>query len=97
MLPDKIEIKDKTKLYIAWPDNSESVIRLVNLRRACPCAVCNAEREEQGPDYIPIYNDDQIAVKDIKLMGYYGIKIRWKDGHDTGIYEFSHLQKLTQK
>jgi len=96
MFPDKIEIKEKKKLLIAWPDGTQSDIRLVNLRRACPCAICNADREAQGPDYIPLYSDAETTVSNIKVVGYYGINIQWKDGHNTGIYEFNHLKKLSQ-
>lgn len=94
MFPDKIQLKDKNKLFIAWPDGSESYIRLANLRRACPCAICNADRETQGPNYIPLYNDDEISIVNIKVIGYYGINVVWKDGHNTGIYEFSQLKQL---
>lgn len=97
MFPDKLEIREKEKLFIAWSDGTESQIRLANLRRACPCAICNADREQQGPDYIPLFNDAEIKVTNIKVVGYYGINIQWKDGHNTGIYEFNQLKKLSNQ
>ena len=27
----------------------------------------------------------------VALVGTYGLKIRWSDGHDTGIYTFERL------
>lgn len=96
MFPEKIEIREKKLLFITWQDGGITQIRLVNLRRACPCALCNADRESQGPDYIPLYNDDEITITNIKVMGYYGINVEWKDGHNTGIYEFNHLKKISQ-
>jgi DUF971 family protein len=33
-----------------------------------------------------------VAVKDIEPVGRYGLRFRWSDGHDTGIYSFSLLR-----
>lgn len=93
MQPKKIQIKD-AKLFINWDDGESSEITLRNLRRNCPCAYCNKEREEESKSYIPIYFDQQMEVEDIKLVGSYAVGIKWKDGHNTGIYEYNHLKKL---
>jgi DUF971 family protein len=29
----------------------------------------------------------------LELVGSYGLRIRWSDGHDTGIYTFELLRK----
>ncbi len=94
MQPEEIKIKDKKFLFIKWENGKESLIKLTNLKRACPCAACKKEREEQGPNYIPIYSDVEVTVKSIKLAGSYAITISWEDGHSTGIYEFETLEKL---
>lgn len=97
MKPVKLKIKDKQYLSITWDNGEESSIKLANLRKNCPCATCNAEREEQGNTYIPIYLSDQLGVSQIKMVGYYAIAVSWKDGHNTGIYEFDHLLELASK
>ena len=33
-----------------------------------------------------------IAVQDIEAVGRYGLRFRWSDGHDTGIYSFDILR-----
>lgn len=93
MIPRKINIKENF-LVITWDNGRDSNYKLANLRKACPCAVCNSERENHGSSYIPIYTGDQLRISDIKIMGNYGMNIIWKDGHDTGIYEFDQLSKL---
>lgn len=90
----QIKIKDRKFLYIRWDDRSESLIKLTNLRRACPCAFCSEERAKQGASYIPIYSDDQVTVANIKIVGYYALNIIWKDNHATGIYEYERLKQL---
>jgi ATP-binding protein involved in chromosome partitioning len=35
-----------------------------------------------------------VEAESIALVGAYGIKIRWSDGHDTGIYTYDYLLAL---
>ncbi len=94
MEPVQIKLLEKKKLYIKWNDDSESLIKLETLRKLCPCATCVTERERQSKTYIPILNKIQIEISGINQVGSYAVSITWKDGHNTGIYEFSYLKKL---
>lgn len=94
MTPSKISLKDEKFLHIKWSDNTESDIKLANLRMACPCALCAAEREEKGAKYIPLYNKDEIIPEAINVVGNYAVTISWADKHNTGIYLFDYLKKL---
>jgi len=60
------------------------------LRLACPCAGCVEEMTGK-----PLL-DPGIVPKDIRpvslaLVGAYGLRINWSDGHGTGIYTFDRL------
>jgi DUF971 family protein len=60
------------------------------LRLACPCAACVDEmtgRRLLDPDTVPA----DVRPASIGLVGAYGLKVRWSDGHDTGIYGFTRL------
>ena len=94
MNPKKITTEDE-KLIIYWDDNKKTKVSFKDLRKVCPCATCVTEREKQSKDFIRIYNQNQILIKDIEQVGSYAIKITWKDGHSTGIYEYSFLRKLS--
>lgn len=96
MIPEKIEVKNKKLLIVKWNDGSTSQIKLTNLRRNCPCAVCKVEREEQSKSYIPIYGDVELAVTDLQVIGQYALKVVWKDGHDNGIFEFEFLKQISE-
>ncbi len=96
MIPVKISIKEKQSLYIKWDDGSESLIGIKKLRRFCPCATCAALRETQSKSFIPIFGEDQISIYSINKVGSYAISISWKDGHNTGIYEFPFLKSLSE-
>lgn len=94
MNPTKIQIKD-SNFFIDWDDGDSSEISLQELRRNCPCAYCSKDREEKRDSYLPIYSDQQVAISEINTVGSYAIGVKWKDGHNTGIFEFSHLKNLT--
>lgn len=96
MIPVQIKITDKKNLRINWDDDSESLIEIKKLRRFCPCATCVSEREQQGKYYIPLISEEQAIIKTIEQVGNYAIGITWKDGHNTGIYEYGFLKKLSE-
>ncbi|HEU5168889.1 MAG TPA: DUF971 domain-containing protein [Gemmatimonadales bacterium] len=63
------------------------------LRLACPCAGCVDEltgRPRLDPAAVP----PDIRPETLALVGAYGLRIRWSDGHDTGIYGFDRLRDL---
>jgi len=93
--PVKVKLSADKFLFIEWKDNSNSTFNLTMLRRICPCAPCLADREKHGKNYLPIFSRDQITIESIKPVGNYALGIKWKDGHDTGIYEYQYLYKLT--
>lgn len=95
MLPVSIKVIE-SKLKIVWDDKSESVIKLANLRRFCPCALCDKEKSGQSSSYIPIYSAEELSIKSIKPLGNYAIGISWADEHNTGIYDYNYLIKLSE-
>ena len=94
MHPVQIKIKKKKDISIKWDDGSQSLIELKKLRQLCPCATCQTFRDRQGGKYIPIYNDTQVNVIDVEVIGNYAIQVKWGDGHTTGIYEYSFLMNF---
>ena len=61
------------------------------LRLACPCAGCVDEMTRRpilDPAGVPL----DVAVEGLELVGAYGLRIRWSDGHATGIYTFEWLR-----
>lgn len=82
-------------LLVEWMDGTGQAIPFQRLRRSCPCALCTGELGRPGrfqldPELHP--GEDELA--DIQLVGNYGLKAIWADGHDTGIYRFELLRQL---
>jgi DUF971 family protein len=85
------------ELAIQWNDNSESYFDLEKLRRACPCAACGGEPDVLGNISRPqvSYNEDSFRLTNFQVVGGYALQLRWADGHDTGLYSFQYLRRLS--
>ena len=60
------------------------------LRLACACAACVEEMSGRAildPASVP----SDIRPVSIALVGTYGLRVAWSDGHGTGIYTFDRL------
>lgn len=63
------------------------------LRLACPCAACVEEmtgRPVLRPETVP----EAVRPLRLALVGAYGLRIEWSDGHGTGIFTFERLLSL---
>ena len=82
-------------LRIQWDRSGpETTLAARDLRLACPCAGCKEEmtgRPILEPATVPV----DIHPLSVELVGAYGIRVRWSDGHATGIYTFASLRSLT--
>lgn len=96
MQPIKIELTDHSTLNIIWDDDTNSEISLFELRKACPCAICASEIENFDHSY-KVYRGGEVTIIDISVVGSYAVSIAWKDGHNTGIYEFQYLKDLAKQ
>lgn len=95
MSPININVdKENAQLVLSWNDGTKSTIKLANIRKLCPCAICSAQKEERSDSYIPIYTKEELTITNIDLVGQYAISITWEDGHNSGIHEFNHLKKM---
>ena len=98
--PVDIEVVRGKNLRIRWSDGGLSAIPLTQLRKSCPCAACGTERDQAEQRALPIVQDSaaqqaMVAVANAELVGRYALRITWRDGHDTGIYDFALLRSLS--
>jgi DUF971 family protein len=84
------------ELAIRWKDGVETYIRLDELRRRCPCAVCAGEKDLLGHQYggSPILSPDSSILKSCAPVGGYALQPVWADGHSSGIYSYEYLRAL---
>jgi DUF971 family protein len=96
MKPTKIRVKNG-KILFSYADNSEFSFELKYLRQECPCAHCKGETilyTKFKPQRISIETVEMYKIEAIAPVGEYAIQIRWKDGHDTGIFSWAYIEGL---
>ena len=84
------------ELALSFADGFEAYLPLSMLRRACPCAACQGEPDALGRVIRPRVEHGPKAYELEKFdsVGGYAIQLFWGDGHSTGIYSYTYLQKL---
>lgn len=93
MQPLDIRAVDQGEVLVLWEDDHRSLYSASYLRLHCRCAHCVDEWTGQvlvNKDSIPAIID----LKTFEPVGRYGVKFRWSDGHDTGIFAFEQLRRL---
>lgn len=82
-------------LLLAWHDGLEARVAYLGLRGECMCARC--VDEITGQRILDVAGiDPEISIHGMELVGNYALKIRWSDGHDTGLYTWEHLRRLCE-
>ena len=90
--PVEIRRAEDRELQITWADGHRTVLANRLLRQSCPCARCvNELTGERMLDPASVPPD--IRASEISLVGRYAVKVRWSDGHSTGIYTFRKLRE----
>lgn len=99
--PRSVELLDaEGALGIKWSDGSQSRYDLEALRGSCPCAVCRDARDAPASDEgeLNMLSDEAVSAtgeaRKFELVGRYGLRIEWADGHDHGIYTFDFFREL---
>jgi len=78
-------------LVIEWDRGGhEALYPARELRLACGCAVCMDEMSGR-PLLDPRSVSGDIRPVSVALVGAYGLRVQWSDGHGTGIYTFERL------
>jgi DUF971 family protein len=92
--PVQIVEESDSEISIKWSDDLETRYTAATLRRSCPCAGCiNEWTGEKMLDDAKI--PDDISFKHTSIVGRYALNFHFSDGHDTGIFSFAFLRKLT--
>jgi len=85
------------ELAIKWEDGSESFVSFEKLRRRCPCAGCQGERDvmgrlHKGPERA--LTAAAFELRGLTPVGGYAIQPIWGDGHATGLFSFDYLREV---
>ena len=78
-------------ILIEWDEHGHAAFFPARaLRLECPCAGCVEEMSGR-----PLLDSAGVPLDvrpiALELVGAYGLRAHWSDGHSTGIYTFEHL------
>lgn len=89
--PTDIRVKrQERRLEVDFDDGASFSLPAELLRVESP----SAEVQGHGEGKTILAGKRGIAISDIEMVGNYAIRIRFDDGHDTGLYAWDYLYKL---
>lgn len=99
--PTKLDLKKDRGLTVEWADGTSSFFPIVYLRRMSPSADARQLRTEQARNPLTVLPASAarsvgapLVADSAEMVGNYAIRIRFSDGHDTGIYSWAYLREI---
>lgn len=96
-LPWPVELKFRAataELVLAFDDGFTGSIPYELLRVESPSAETKGHGGDRPP---PPAHKKSVTVKNAETVGRYAVRIRFSDGHDTGLYSWSLLRELAER
>ena len=90
---------DLRELTLSWTDGEVTRHGYTELRRLCPCADCDVERQKakklKGLRVLSGSRPPQAepTLERVEPVGRYALRLIWGDGHSSGIYTFEFLRR----
>ncbi|MGX5668522.1 DUF971 domain-containing protein [Rhizobium daejeonense] len=90
--PSELKVsRDRRQLTVTFNDGTKAVLPAEMLRVLSP----SAEVQGHAPDQkVTVPGKRNVAISDMVQTGNYAVRIRFDDGHDTGIFTWSYLHEL---
>ena len=93
-------MKKERGLTVQWADGKSSYYSIPYLRKMSPSADAKALRQEMQTNPLTVLpasaarSAGQLMAESAELIGNYAIRIRFSDGHDTGLYSWKYLREI---
>jgi DUF971 family protein len=99
--PVALDLKKDRGLSVQWADGHTSYYSIAYLRRWSPSAEMKELREQQAKNPLTVLPSSAarasagpLTALGAELVGNYALRVRFSDGHDTGIYSWSYLRQI---
>ena len=97
--PVHLDLDRERGLTVEWHDGHRSFFPIAHLRRQSPSADARALRDEMARNPLTVLSPSKgtpgpLKATDAELVGNYAIRIRFSDGHDTGIFSWVYLRSI---
>jgi DUF971 family protein len=98
--PTNLDLKQDQGLTITWDDGSTSFYPVAYLRRMSPSAEARDLRDKLAKNPLTVLpasgsgGGGVLGAIGAELVGNYAVRIRFSDGHHTGIYSWAYLREI---
>lgn len=97
--PSKLDLKKDRGLTVQWADGSTSYYSIAYLRKMSPSAEARELRQQMKKNPLTVLPAGAGSVEPLtalgaELVGNYAVRVRFSDGHDTGIYSWDYLRSI---
>ncbi len=96
--PVKLDLKKDRGLTVEWADGTSSYYSIAYLRKMSPSAEMKQLREQLAANPLTVLPSSPargpLVAESAELVGTYALRIRFSDGHDTGIYSWGYLREI---
>ena len=89
VVPERIRRSDEA-LEVTWSADHVGRFPARPLRLACPCAAC-VDEMTGWPLLDPVSVPRDVKPLAVEAVGGYAIRVRWSDGHSSGMQTFEWL------
>ena len=93
-VPAPVEIRLRTKsrlLAVSFADGSNFELPAEYLRVHSPSAEVQGHGVETG---ILVTGKEKVGISAVEPVGHYAVRLRFDDGHDTGLFTWKYLYEL---
>lgn len=103
--PLALDLKKDKGLTVQWADGTTSYFSVGLLRKMSPSAEQRELRAEQSRNPLTVLPASKFAggkggaleAEGAELVGNYAVRVRFSDGHSSGIYTWEYLRRLSQE
>lgn len=98
--PVHLDLKKDRGLTVQWSDGTTSFYSIAYLRRMSPSADARTLRQQMQTNPLTVLpssalqSHGELTALSGELVGNYAIRIRFSDGHDTGLYSWKYLREI---
>jgi len=98
--PKQLDLDREAGLTVTWQDGSTSFYSIAYLRKMSPSADAKQLREEMQKNPLTVLPSSSaesggvLRAESAEMVGNYALRIRFSDGHDTGLYSWDYLKHI---
>jgi len=95
-----LDLERDRALTVHWSDGRVSIYPVRYLRKMSPSAEARQLREEMARNPLTVLPssgsgaEEALRAEALELVGHYAVRVRFSDGHDTGIYSWRYLREI---